>query len=937
MAWKYPRLTRRTFLKSTAYGSTGLALLKPAGLLGKSLAENSENKEETCYSICNFCSSLCNIKVTTHTNNGEKRAVKVDGNPNSTLNRGKICARGQAGLRQTYDTDRLKTPLIRVEGSKRGEYKFRQATWEETWKYIEDKTKSAKIQPWEWTMVGGWTSCVFYMYWAVPFALANGVPNIIASPMQHCVTTGHLGTDGVTGNFNIHDEILPDYDNARYMLFIGNNSSIGAVSTCRMVRFATGKKRGAKVVAVDPRCSETAAKADEWIAIRPGTDLDFMLAMLHVMLEEGYYDDGFLRNYTNMPFLVYKDGNGQWQLANDAEGRPRIMDHDGNVRTVPAFTNNNLHDVEDLSFYPELEALEGLELDGRPVVTVLQAQRQEVAFCTPRWASKTTGVPPETIQRIAHEFGTTRPAIVDPGWHGARYGNIMMVRRVQAMIQALTGGIDKPGGWIMSGEFHNKAQKQHPMLVAQSIGKEAHPQGPPLMTLAGLPFLKLVADAVFDGKSFPQHGKPCWAWAFREQEKAAGRDYVYWPAMADTGYKESVEGKLEYNGEPYMSRAVLINAANPVRHYYPETRWKEILAHKNMELVVVVDVLPSDSTLYADVILPNSTYLERDEPILYGNGVNHDLALTTRYAAIDPLYDTQEAPDILLGLTKIISGEQGQGHFMGAIQMLAGLPAESVGKVYAELMKSGHKSPFSAAYRKISFDMSAKAAHTTPEELDRVLRKKGVFTEEKAKDILKHASMPRKLPMPTKTGRIEFFSSLFDGMRQDDAKGPHFSPMAAHIETECREGKSMDEPLAKDEFYFTYGKAPSVSYASTNSNNPVLKAINEFKKDVYIGIWVHSERAAVLGIDNGDRIRVTNIKSGQKADGVAHVTRKIHRDAIFLHSSFGAENPQLTRTVGIGTAINKLIPYEVDPVVAGFRSQEFTIRLTKLTAEGGAA
>ena len=104
----------------------------------------------------------------------------------------------------TINTMRLKNRMVRS------------ATWEEAWDYIAKKQKSADIKPWEWTMVGGWTSCVFYMNWAVPFALANQVPNIVASPMQHCVTTGHLGTDVVTGNFNIHDEILPDFTNWRY-------------------------------------------------------------------------------------------------------------------------------------------------------------------------------------------------------------------------------------------------------------------------------------------------------------------------------------------------------------------------------------------------------------------------------------------------------------------------------------------------------------------------------------------------------------------------------------------------------------------------------------------------------------------------------------------------------------------------------------------------
>jgi hypothetical protein len=65
------------------------------------------------------------------------------------------------------------------------------------------------------------------------------------------------------------------------------------------------------------------------------------------------------------------------------------------------------------------------------------------------------------------------------------------------------------------------------------------------------------------------------------------------------------------------------------------------------------------------------------------------------------------------------------------------------------------------------------------------------------------------------------------------------------------------------------------------------------------------------------------------------VTRQVHREVLFLYSSFGAENKALTRAHGFGTATSKLIPYEVEPVVAGFRSQEFTLKVTKI--EGGVA
>jgi len=922
MGWKIPRMSRRAFLKTTGYGTAGLSLLSPVAVsVTKALATDDAVGVDTTYSICNFCSSLCNLRVTSHTKNGDKRIVKLDGNPNSTLNRGKICARGQAGLRQTYDTDRIKTPLIRVEGSKRGEYAFRSATWEEAWDYIAKKSKSAEIKPWEWTMVGGWTSCVFYMNWAVPFAMANEVPNIIASPMQHCVTTGHLGTDMVTGNFNVHDEILPDFDNAKYILFVANNASIGAVSTCRMVRFAQGCKNGAKVVALDPRRSETAAKADEWIAIRPGTDLAFMLALMKIMMEEGLYDAPFLKRHTNMPFLVAKDDAGEWRMVTDAEGRPQVVEEDTtNIRTLAKFGNDNRKSIEPGAYCPGLTLPGPLVIEGRPVKTVFEVQLEELAEYTPQWAAEITGVPAETIARISREFGNTRPAIVDPGWHGARFGNVMMLRRVQAMVQALTGGIDSVGGWMNSGELHHKAAHMYAAM------EEGYEMGAPLANLAGMAFAKMVIGAVSKGENF-SHGKPGWTWAWNAQEKAAGRFNVALPVMTDTGLRESVEGKVQFNGEPYKTRALLINAANPVRHYYPDTYWKETLSHENMELVVMVEVLPSDTAPYADVILPNSTYLERDEPTLYGNGVNQDLALTTRYAAIDSLYDTQEIADILLKMTEIVSGNT-EG-FLRWLEMLTGLKAGPVKAAYAETLKTHEKGAFAAACRRVAFAQTAERLGVTAEHIDQVLREKGVYHEEDKKHILEHQAMPRKMPVPTDSGRVEFFSGLMRSLRDGGHMEPNFSVLATWIAPEYREGRSMTESLEENEFYFTYGKAPTVSHASTNSNNPVLAGINHFKDDVYKGVWIHPTRAEKLGIANGDPIRLTNIKSGQETTGRAHVTRLVHPDTLFIYSAFGVENKELSRTEGDGTATNKLIPYQVEPVVAGFRSQEFTIKVAR--------
>jgi anaerobic selenocysteine-containing dehydrogenase len=461
------------------------------------------------------------------------------------------------------------------------------------------------------------------------------------------------------------------------------------------------------------------------------------------------------------------------------------------------------------------------------------------------------------------------------------------------------------------------------MFQAMESGYE---MGAPLANLAGMAFAKMVIGALSKGENF-SHGRPGWTWAWNAQEKAAGHFNVALPVMTDTGMRESVEGKVNWKGEPYLTRAFIINAANPVRHYYPDTYWKETLSHKNVELVVMVEVLPSDTAPYADVILPNSTYLERDEPTLYGNGVNHDLALTTRYAAIESLYDTEETADILLKMTDILSGNT-EG-FLTWVEQLTGLNAAAVKAAFAETQKTHKKGAFAAACRRVSFAQTAARLGTTPEKIDQVLRERGIYPEEDRHHILEQWSMPRQMPVPTDSGRLEFYSGLFRGLRDGGHTQPNFSVLATWIAPEYRDGQPVTAALGPDEFYFTYGKTPTVSHGSTNSNNPVLAGINQFKDDVYKGVWIHPERAKKLGIKNGDPLKLTNAKSGQVTGGRAHITRLVHLDTLFVYSSFGVENKALSRTHGDGTATNKLIPYQVEPVVAGFRSQEFTVKVAK--------
>jgi anaerobic selenocysteine-containing dehydrogenase len=916
-------ISRRQFL--TAAGVLGgMSLLRPIwGLATATVAEGTATNNTSTWvpSICNFCSSFCDIKVQTKENDGVRRIVKIDGNVESPLNRGRICARGQAGLHQTYDPDRLKQPLIRVAGSKRGEWKYRAATWDEAYTYIVNRLQ--KINPWEVSLIGGWTACVSYMHFSLPFCQTMQIPNIIASPLQHCVTAGHLGTDLVTGNFNVHDEVLADFENARYILFSLNNASVAAISTARAVRFGAAKKNGAKVVCLDPRMGELAAKADEWIPVKPGTDHAFFLAMLHTLLREKLYDAAFVSRHTNAPFLAFREADGSVHLAAEmSNGKPSayyVYDAISNgVRAVPAYTNSNESASGGGRIQPALNAPQGLTWNGRNVTTVFDLFIGESEPFTPEWAAKITDITADTIRRIAIEFGQARPALVDPGWMGARYHHLIGQRRLQAIIQTLVGGIDKPGGWLMNGEYHHRSEKAWHNL--QHGGEH---QGPPVER-PGMGFAYGLIDIFANPKAW-EHGKPGFSFAWAMEQQKAGKPSAFLPAMADTGLLEAVKGELQFNGEPYRMKALIMNAANPIRHYFPAKRWEEILSNDNLDLVVAIDVLPSDSTLYADVILPNHTYLERNEPLLYPLGPETGIGFTTRLRAIAPLYDTRDTTDILCEITRRMGKLE---PYLDGIAEYAGLDPQLLRSEIAAAQQA--KKPLNEAFLKTAYVAMGKlSGHLTGKEMsgaqvEAVIRDKGLLMLKNAHEVVEEMNLPRKLPVPTMSGRLELFSPILESFSQQAGQQPIFNPVLGYVpRMVTNQGDKND--LGSDEFYFTYGKVPVVSHASTNNNNALLAAVTEPKKGQFMGLWINKTKAQALGLSNGQEVEITNLRYGPKVKATLFTTEMIRPDTVFLPSAYGSKNKKLSVAGGKGTALNELMPYSIEPIAASFMSQEFTV------------
>lgn len=281
-------VSRREFLKLGAAASAGLAVSQfvpprvaqaayAAGLL-------TAQGDGDIPSMCEMCVWRCGLIAKVRGG----RVVKLDGNPQHPHSKGRLCTRGQSGLMNTYDPDRVLTPLIRV--GKRGEGKFRKATWEEAldltaWKMQEIKQKYGPE-----AMVFSSTHNLSQVQFE-NLLYAYGSPNYGTqrSLCFNAMITAFLLTYGI-------EEPEREYDHVEYILMVGRNM-MEAISTSETSALAAALDRGAKLVNLDPRFTKTAAKATEWIPIKPGTDLAFLLAMIHVIVIEELADCEFVKQY----------------------------------------------------------------------------------------------------------------------------------------------------------------------------------------------------------------------------------------------------------------------------------------------------------------------------------------------------------------------------------------------------------------------------------------------------------------------------------------------------------------------------------------------------------------------------------------------------------------------------------------------------------------
>lgn len=320
-------------------------------------------KAKSVKSHCFICLGLCGQEVRVKDNiiTGCKGLA---GDPKGA---GRLCIKGGNAHNNTYSAYRLKSPLIKENG------RFRKASWEEALDLTVENLK--RINPSE---VGFHRGNDFNSWCHEAVMSAYGTPNKVTH-RQMCDNPARMANEK---NFSEKRPWI-DYENSEFIMLFGMNELATSAGQRKIAALKKAVKRGCKLVVIDPRCSETAALASEWIAIKPGTDGAMAMAMCYVLIKEDLYDKEFVE---------------KWTYGFEAFKKRLMGEEDGIVRS-------------------------------------------------PEWAAEICGISAGTITRLAEEFATAAPAVGTNSWTGVSQGaNTLHATQALMAMNALMGTFDAPGG-----------------------------------------------------------------------------------------------------------------------------------------------------------------------------------------------------------------------------------------------------------------------------------------------------------------------------------------------------------------------------------------------------------------------------------------------------------------------------------------------------------
>ena len=350
-------------------------------------------------STCALCYGNCSILA--HRVDGV--VVKIEGNPESEIGRGRLCGKGVSGIMTHYDPNRLTKPLRRTNPKKGFDEdpRWKEISWDEAIDEIATMLKRVREDDPRKLLVQRTTTVLACFIPFKAFAAAFGTPNLSVGGALHCGNGSHL----ISGIMHSSWSMVPDFEYCNYAIYFGASKghAAGHAANSNMRLAADARVRGMKMVVVDPMANFAAAKATEWLPIRVGTDAALALAMCNVMVNElGVYDGPYLQAKTNGPYLI---GPDKLYVRDPETKKPLVWDVASNA--ARPYTDAKSADM----------ALEGdFEAQGIRCQPAFQKLKDHLKRFTPEWAERITTVPAANIRRLGTEFA-----------HEARIGSTIVV------------------------------------------------------------------------------------------------------------------------------------------------------------------------------------------------------------------------------------------------------------------------------------------------------------------------------------------------------------------------------------------------------------------------------------------------------------------------------------------------------------------------------
>jgi len=560
---------------------------------------SDEVKCTTCY----MCACRCGIKV--HLKGGNIRYI--EGNRDHPVNRGVICGKGASGIMQQHSPAKLRKPLKRV--GERGSGEFREIEWEEAlttavgWLSAIRGADPKKLA----FFTGRDQSQSLTGYWAAQF----GTPNFAAHGGFCSVNMAAAGMYTLGGSFWEFGE--PDWAHTRFFMMFG----VAEDHDSNPIKIALSglRRRGVKFVSVNPVRTGYSAIADEWIGIRPGTDGLFVLALIYELLKGDRIDLDYLARYTNAAWLVIQAPGAadDGLFVRNEAGEPLVLEQSGALAS---------HKATKVSARLVGEALLA---DGRRAVPVFQlvAGRYLDPCYAPEAVAETCGIPAETIRRLAAELA--RAAFEEEielpvpwtDWAGRRHesmrgrpvslhamrgisahSNGFQTCRALHLLQLLLGTIDVPGGW--------RFKSPHPKPCPPGPKPAGKPdQIIPGKPLPGIPLGYPLSpeDLIIDGEGRPVRIDKAFSWD---------------APIAAHGMMQMVIANA-WKGDPYPIDTLFMYMANMAWNSAMNTaETLRMLTDKDpatgayrIPRIIYSDAYYAEMVAYADLVLPDTTYLER--------------------------------------------------------------------------------------------------------------------------------------------------------------------------------------------------------------------------------------------------------------------------------------------------------------------------------------